>query len=477
MNVGTESDPLHLLPSQTYPANVAPCTPLVRSLEATEALYRDHFAFVWTNLRRLGVPRPYLEDAAQDVFIVVHRRRATFDGKSTRGWLFGIVRRIAAHYRRTGKRQARKNEALRLVVEAEPKPDDATRAELRQLLDRFLASLDDAKRTIFILVDLEDVAVQDAAHLLAINVNTAHARVRSARMALGEFLRTHGSLGDIVEHGRSHEPPERAVVNRAWLAILPRLDESTSASLSSASTTSTMGITGKLAIGILSAGLLVGTATVVAADNDPREASTVPDSGVLAAGLSIQPTVDPDHVVPDQAVRPSMNHVIGTTPPASGVPHIVNFNFTPAAVITLEPMMASNDRVELSGTGSTAKQPAKTRPAAAHLGTHKSSIAREATLMTEARARLRGGSAQNALELVDGYMRSYPNGSFTNEAKLLRIAALCGAGQRSLARDEAQAFARAHPDSPLADRARGACRQGAKDTPFPMTPADPFAAP
>ena len=44
-------------------------------------LYDSHFSFVWRNLRRLGVPDVILEDAAQDVFLVVHRRWNSFDSR------------------------------------------------------------------------------------------------------------------------------------------------------------------------------------------------------------------------------------------------------------------------------------------------------------------------------------------------------------------------------------------------------------
>src|SRR5688572_4528090 len=39
----------------------------------TEQLFREHARFVATFLTRLGVPREQLEDALQEVFLVVHR--------------------------------------------------------------------------------------------------------------------------------------------------------------------------------------------------------------------------------------------------------------------------------------------------------------------------------------------------------------------------------------------------------------------
>ncbi|HTU57497.1 MAG TPA: sigma-70 family RNA polymerase sigma factor, partial [Polyangiales bacterium] len=71
--------------------------PPVRIALEFDAVYEEHFDFVWRNLRRLGVREGELRDAAQDAFLVVHRRLAQFDGVgSVRAWLYSIVRRVAA---------------------------------------------------------------------------------------------------------------------------------------------------------------------------------------------------------------------------------------------------------------------------------------------------------------------------------------------------------------------------------------------
>jgi RNA polymerase sigma-70 factor (ECF subfamily) len=38
------------------------------------ALYSTHAAFVWRSVRRLGVPEADVEDAAQETFVVIHRK-------------------------------------------------------------------------------------------------------------------------------------------------------------------------------------------------------------------------------------------------------------------------------------------------------------------------------------------------------------------------------------------------------------------
>ena len=54
-----------------------------------EETYDEYFDFVWVSLRRLGVAPAQLDDAAQDVFVVVHRRLHEFEFRSElKTWLF-----------------------------------------------------------------------------------------------------------------------------------------------------------------------------------------------------------------------------------------------------------------------------------------------------------------------------------------------------------------------------------------------------
>jgi RNA polymerase sigma-70 factor (ECF subfamily) len=148
-------------------------------------LYKTHFAFVWRNLRRLGVPDARLRDAAQDAFLVVHRRLSEFEGRGTlEAWLYSIVRRVAADHRRHILRKCPSNPQPTegLSDEANPDPEDqAARGEEMRLLLQFLAELDADRRELLILVDLEGLSVTEAAAVLDCNLNTAFSRLKSAR--------------------------------------------------------------------------------------------------------------------------------------------------------------------------------------------------------------------------------------------------------------------------------------------------------
>jgi RNA polymerase sigma-70 factor (ECF subfamily) len=69
--------------------------------EQFRGLFDLHAAFVWRVLARHGVPRRELEDGCQEVFLVLYRRAAELDGRSSlRTWLYGVAVRVALGMRR-----------------------------------------------------------------------------------------------------------------------------------------------------------------------------------------------------------------------------------------------------------------------------------------------------------------------------------------------------------------------------------------
>ncbi len=162
-------------------------TPRARAIAMDfTSVYDEHFAFVWRSLRRLGVPDRALDDAAQDVFIVVHRRLAEFEGRSSiKSWLFGIARRVAHdHRRRIGRKE--RTEELRETT-ADPRgvtpAHDAERAQAVRVLHEILAGLDDDKREVFVLAELEQMTVPEIADAIGVNLNTVYSRLRAVRQA------------------------------------------------------------------------------------------------------------------------------------------------------------------------------------------------------------------------------------------------------------------------------------------------------
>jgi len=148
-------------------------------------VYARHFGFVWRCLRGLGVPEAALDDAAQDVFLVVHRRLATFRGESTlRTWLFGIARHVASNHLRGTRRKEARQEPLPALesVSAGPGPlEGAQDREAAAFVQAFLGGLGPKKRDLFVLAVLEEMSIPEVAAALSIPLNTAYTRLRSVR--------------------------------------------------------------------------------------------------------------------------------------------------------------------------------------------------------------------------------------------------------------------------------------------------------
>lgn len=159
----------------------APRTGVRVALELAD-VYRDHFAFVYRSLVRLGIPRSNVEDVAQDVFLVVRRRLGDYDrARSLPAWLFGIARRVASEWRRSTGRAQRRLDLLPPPAEGETAARAAELGEAAELVRNFLAELDEDHRLVFVLSELEGLSGTEIAEALATNRNTVYTRLRKAR--------------------------------------------------------------------------------------------------------------------------------------------------------------------------------------------------------------------------------------------------------------------------------------------------------
>ena len=146
-----------------------------------EAFRRD-YAFAYRMLGVYGVEPALLDDAAQEVFLVVHRRWDDYDGRRAfRNWLVGIVRRVASTYRRAGRRR-------RARIQQLPQPAPPTSVELRlvqreelEQIDAFIARLGSRHREAFVLSELEGMTAPEIAEIVGVKLNTVYSRIRVAR--------------------------------------------------------------------------------------------------------------------------------------------------------------------------------------------------------------------------------------------------------------------------------------------------------
>jgi len=160
-----------------------------------EDVYDQHFDYVWRSLRRLGVPREHVDDAVQDVFVVVHRRLGDFEGRSKLAtWLFGITLRVARSHRRKAAKAALVEPLDDEHVPAHPRarPDAvAASSEAWRVVEAFLDQLDEGKRAVFVLVELEERTAPEVAEVLGLPLNTVYSRLRAARKQFESAVKRH----------------------------------------------------------------------------------------------------------------------------------------------------------------------------------------------------------------------------------------------------------------------------------------------
>jgi RNA polymerase sigma-70 factor (ECF subfamily) len=131
------------------------------------------------------------------VFLVVHRKLAEFEGRaSVKTWLFRIARRVVRGHRRTMRRKDGHTDAAADVDEVpadvESGPDvSAAKAEAVRLLYQILDTLDEDKREVFVLAELEQWPAPQIAQALEVNVNTVYSRLRLAREGFNLALARH----------------------------------------------------------------------------------------------------------------------------------------------------------------------------------------------------------------------------------------------------------------------------------------------
>ena len=170
----------------------APAIPGVAAeLPSFSTLFARDLGYVWTSLRRLGIPHRDLEDLSHDVFFRVYQRLDDYDRQRPfRPWLFGFCFRVASDYRR---RFANQREVLGAELEQiDPSPDAFDRlvqAEATSLAQLVLQSLELERRAVFVMHELDGCPIPEVAETLGIPLNTAYSRLRLAREQFTDGLR------------------------------------------------------------------------------------------------------------------------------------------------------------------------------------------------------------------------------------------------------------------------------------------------
>jgi RNA polymerase sigma-70 factor (ECF subfamily) len=149
----------------------------------------EHFDFTWRSLRRLGVAPGDVDDAAQQVFIVMSRRLADVPEGRERAFLFSTAVRVASDARRTYRRRREADAEIPDTPDGGPSLEDIVdQRRARVVLNQLLEEMPMELRTVFILFELEQMSRTEVARVLGLPPGTVASRLSKAREIFEEKL-------------------------------------------------------------------------------------------------------------------------------------------------------------------------------------------------------------------------------------------------------------------------------------------------
>jgi len=170
----------------------------VNSLPSLRTIFDEHARYVIRTLRHLGVGESDVEDVAQEVFVTVHRKLAEFEGRSKlRTWLYAICLRVASDHRRRAyvvRERATDNPPIDTGERTGNEPDASF--ESRAFVQELLEGLDEDKRTVLVLYEIEGLNMREIAEVVGCPLQTAYSRLHAARDLLqAAWLRSRKESG------------------------------------------------------------------------------------------------------------------------------------------------------------------------------------------------------------------------------------------------------------------------------------------
>jgi RNA polymerase sigma-70 factor, ECF subfamily len=162
----------------------SPETRTVEAAPSIEVLFRQEYSYVFHTLRRLGVHERDLEDVAQEVFLTVHAILDDYDrGRPLKPWLFGIAYRHALRYREKARHRRERIDSSPGSDAVAPQGTEENVAvrEARAVVLAALESVEDHRRAVFVMTEIDGFTAPEIAEALGIPLNTVYSRLRLAR--------------------------------------------------------------------------------------------------------------------------------------------------------------------------------------------------------------------------------------------------------------------------------------------------------
>jgi RNA polymerase sigma-70 factor (ECF subfamily) len=161
-------------------------TATAESQPSLRTIFDEHARYVIRTLRHLGVKEADVEDVAQEVFVTVHRKLPEFEGRSKlRTWLYAICLRVASdHRRRAYVVRERVTESPPIDTGERTGAEPDLHVESRAFVRQLLGALDEDKRTVLVLYEIEGLSMREVAEVIGCPLQTAYSRLHAGRELL-----------------------------------------------------------------------------------------------------------------------------------------------------------------------------------------------------------------------------------------------------------------------------------------------------
>jgi RNA polymerase sigma-70 factor, ECF subfamily len=162
-----------------------------------EILMRRHNQRIYRAVRAVLRTDEDAEDVMQQAYLNAYRHLHQFAGDAQFStWLTRIAVNEALARRRKRSHGEENNDVdITLVESSEPDPEQqAAHSELREVMEREVAALPDAFRSVVIMRDVEGFSTAETASCLGISEDLVKQRLHRARAALRENLYRHAGV-------------------------------------------------------------------------------------------------------------------------------------------------------------------------------------------------------------------------------------------------------------------------------------------
>jgi RNA polymerase sigma-70 factor, ECF subfamily len=171
---------------RSFGVGPAPVTTMSRVDDGRlKLIVAEHFQVLWRFLRRLGIAPGDVDDALQEVVLVLARKLGEVQPGSERSFALSTAFRVASGFKRQSRRR-REVDDSELAEHESPELGPEALAEqqrLRAVLQRVLNQLPLDLRAVFVLYELEELTMAEIAQTLGLPPGTVASRLRRSRQA------------------------------------------------------------------------------------------------------------------------------------------------------------------------------------------------------------------------------------------------------------------------------------------------------